>query len=268
MEGWYGRWPSRTDSRGVAVRRSCIHPEGRRGEQPVGAITVAGGTVLVRQSVVTDEAPVTGIYWVPSNMDRYVTSVSGGSTCLGFSVKSTTTSATSATIVCGHLGGITVLEHGLVLVTLTDADGSQALVADTVAGTVTLLTVPPVVQKAALIGAVAETATSPMEGWYGRWPSRTDSRGVAVRRSCIHPEGRRGEQPVGAITVAGGTVLVRQSVVTDEAPVTGIYWVPSNMDRYVTSVSGGSTCLGFSVKSTTTSATSATIVCGHLGGIT
>jgi len=61
-----------------------------------------------------------------------------------------------------------------VLVTLTDADGSQALVADTVAGTVTLLTVPPVVQKAALIGAVAETATKVLvpdyrSGVWWRW---------------------------------------------------------------------------------------------------
>jgi len=142
-------------------------PEGIVASNQSGAITVAGGTVLVRQSVVTDEAPVTGIYWVPSSMDRYVTSASGGSTCLGFSVKSTTTSATSASIVCGHLGGITLLENGLVLVTLTDADGSQALVADTVVGTVTLLTVPPVVQKAALIGAVAETATKVLVPDYG-----------------------------------------------------------------------------------------------------
>ena len=149
-------------------------PEGVVASNQSGAITVAGGTVLVRQDVVTDEAPVTGIYWVPSSMDRYVTSVSGGSTCLGFSVKSTTTSATSATIVCGHLGGITLLENGLALVQLSDSAGTQAVLADTVAGTLTLLTVPPVLQKAYLNGLVAERATTVLvpdhgAGVWWRW---------------------------------------------------------------------------------------------------
>jgi hypothetical protein len=176
-------------SDGGVVRKVAL-PYGSRGEWPYealswttdgivasihsGAMTVAGGTVLVRQNVVTDEAPVTGIYRVPLSTDGYVTSASGGSTCLGFSASSTTTPATSESILCGRVGSITVLASGLVLVLFTDTDGSQAVVADPVLRTVTLLTLPPEIQNAALVGAVAEGATTvlipvPLSGAWWRW---------------------------------------------------------------------------------------------------
>jgi hypothetical protein len=53
-----------------------------------------------------------------------------------------------------------VLSSGLVLVLFTDTDGSQAAVADPVSRTVTVLTVPAEVYTAALVGAVAEGATT------------------------------------------------------------------------------------------------------------
>jgi hypothetical protein len=159
-----------------AVIRKVPLPYGSRGEWPYealswttdgivasnqsGSITVAGATVLVRDKTVTDEAPITGMYRVPLSIDGYVTSASGGSTCLSFSASSTTTPATSESILCGRVGSITVLSSGLGLVLFTDTDGSQAVVADPVSRKVTVLTVPPEVYTAALVGAVAEGATT------------------------------------------------------------------------------------------------------------
>ena len=156
-----------------AVLRKVPLPYGSRGEWPYealswttdgivasnqsGSITVAGATVLVRDKTVTDEAPITGIYRVPLSTDGYVTSASGGSTCLSFSASSTTP-ATSEGILCGRVGSITVLSSGLALVLFTDTDGSQAVVADPVSRMVTVLTLPPEVYNAALIGAVADGA--------------------------------------------------------------------------------------------------------------
>jgi hypothetical protein len=160
---------------GGVVRKVAL-PYGQRGEWPYsalawtpvgifasnqsGAVTAPGGTVLVRGDSVTEEAPITGIYRDPASADLYVTSSSAGSTCLGYAIKATTTPATSATILCGHLGAVTPLENGRVLVLLADTDGKQAVLADTVAGTLTLLTMPPGLQLGYTVGFPAESGTS------------------------------------------------------------------------------------------------------------
>jgi len=166
-------------------------PEGIVASNQSGAVSAAGATVLVHGDAVSDAAPVTGIYGAPKSMDLYATSASAGTACLGYSIKATTTPATSATILCGHLGVITPLENGRVLVELSESDGTQAILADTVAGTLTLLTFPVELQKAFVLGAVAESAASLLVPDYGtgvwwRWNIVSNSVEVAPLPSGVN----------------------------------------------------------------------------------
>ncbi len=170
---------------GGIVRKAAL-PYGQRGEWPYeslvwtadgilasnqfGSSSVAGATVLVNQNVVTDEAPITGVYPVPSSTELLVTRTKSGSTCLSSWVPA----AAPIEILCGDLGVVTPLGNGRVLVVPFASDGSRAFVADTVSRTLTLLKLPVGVQEAFLVGAVAETATTVLvpvlqSGAWWRW---------------------------------------------------------------------------------------------------
>ena len=154
------------------VVRTVALPYGSRGEWPYGAlvwtsdgilasnqsgsVTAAGATVLVRQSVMTDEAPITGIFPVPSSTDLFVTFTKAGSTCLSPWVPA----AAPVAILCGKLGDVTPLGNGRVLLQFSESDGLHALVADTTTRTVTVLPESPGLQQLYLVGLVADSATT------------------------------------------------------------------------------------------------------------
>ena len=156
---------------GGVVRKVSL-PYGSRGEWPYdtlvwtsdgilasnqsGSTTVAGATVLVKGTVVTDLAPITGIYRVASSTDLFVTVSTPPETCLSDWLPA----AAPVTILCGHLGDVTPLGKERVLVQVADSNQTQAVLADTTTGTVALLTVPPALQQVYLNGLVADTATS------------------------------------------------------------------------------------------------------------
>jgi hypothetical protein len=156
---------------GGVVRKVPL-PYGSRGEWPYetlvwtsdgilasnqsGAVTADGATVLVRESVITDETPITGIYPVPSSTDLFVTFTNAGATCLS---KWLPASAPVA-ILCGSFGVVTPLGNGRVLLQLAASDGQHALLADTRAGTVTVLLESPALQQLFLVDPVVDSATT------------------------------------------------------------------------------------------------------------
>lgn len=121
-------------------------------------ITQPRASIVVQQDTVTDLASVTGFFQLPGQTNNtFATFAQAGLTCVGSLPAPVSDTPVMS---CGPFGNVTPLGKGLLLVTLVDSDGKQAVLIDVAKSTLTRLTLPDPVAKTYLNEAFAETATT------------------------------------------------------------------------------------------------------------